>query len=300
MRHTGRGFPALAVSGAVANVRARAARCRLRVPGSSKDLFMVRSEGGDVRILFSPLDALQIARDNPSKEVVFFAVGFETTAPANAMAVWQAAREGIENFSVLVSQVMVPPAMRAILSSPGNRVQGFLAAGHVCAVMGFEEYEPIASEFQVPIVPTGFEPVDLLAGILKTVELLEEGSAEVVNRYGRVVSREGNRVAQNIIDNVFEVTDRQWRGIGLISGSGLALREKYSHYDAEKKFDVAHICAAESPLCMSGSILQGTLKPDGCPAFARECTPEHPLGATMVSSEGACAAYYNYHRNFSL
>jgi hydrogenase expression/formation protein HypD len=272
----------------------------LRVPGSSKDLFMVRSEGGDVRILFSPLDALQIARDNPSKEVVFFAVGFETTAPANAMAVWQAAREGIENFSVLVSQVMVPPAMRAILSTPGNRVQGFLAAGHVCAVMGFEEYEPIAREFQVPIVPTGFEPVDLLAGILKTVELLEEGSAEVVNRYGRVVSREGNRAAQNIIDNVFEVTDRQWRGIGLIPGSGLTLREKYSHYDAEKKFDVAHICAAESPLCMSGSILQGALKPDGCPAFAKECTPEHPLGATMVSSEGACAAYYNYHRNFSL
>jgi len=272
----------------------------LRVPGSAKDLFMVRSEGGDVRILFSPLDALQIARDNPSKEVVFFAVGFETTAPANAMAVWQAAREGIKNFSVLVSQVMVPPAMRAILSSPANRVQGFLAAGHVCAVMGYEEYEPIAREFQVPIVPTGFEPVDLLAGILKTVELLEEGRAEVVNRYGRVVSREGNRVAQDIIAQVFEVTDRQWRGIGLISGSGLALREAYADYDAEKKFDVAHICAAESPLCMSGSVLQGVLKPDGCPAFARECTPEHPLGATMVSSEGACAAYYNYHRNFAL
>ena len=272
----------------------------LRVPGSSKDLFMVRSEGGDVRILFSPLDALQIARDNPAKEVVFFAVGFETTAPANAMAVWQAAREGIENFSVLVSQVMVPPAMRAILSSPGNRVQGFLAAGHVCAVMGYEEYEPVAREFQVPIVPTGFEPVDLLAGILKTVELLEEGRAEVVNRYGRVVSREGNRVAQEIIDKVFEVTDRQWRGIGLIPGSGLALREAFAGFDAEKKFNVSHICATESPLCMSGSILQGTLKPDGCPAFARECTPEHPLGATMVSSEGACAAYYNYHRNFAL
>ena len=272
----------------------------LRVPGSAKDLFMVRSEGGDVRILFSPLDALQIARDNPSKEVVFFAVGFETTAPANAMAVWQAAREGIKNFSVLVSQVMVPPAMRAILSSPANRVQGFLAAGHVCAIMGYEEYEPIAREFHVPIVPTGFEPVDLLAGILKTVELLEEGRAEVVNRYGRVVSREGNPVAQKIISEVFEVTDRQWRGIGLIPGSGLSLREAYSHYDAEKKFEVSHICAAESPLCMSGSVLQGILKPDGCPAFARECTPEHPLGATMVSSEGACAAYYNYHRNFAL
>ena len=272
----------------------------LRVPGSAKDLFMVRSEGGDVRILFSPLDALQIARDNPAKEVVFFAVGFETTAPANAMAVWQAAREGIKNFSVLVSQVMVPPAMRAILSSPANRVQGFLAAGHVCAVMGYEEYEPVAREFQVPIVPTGFEPVDLLAGILKTVELLEEGRAEVVNRYGRVVSREGNRVAQKIISEVFEVTDRQWRGIGLIPGSGLALREAFADYDAEKKFHVSHISAAESPLCMSGSVLQGVLKPDGCPAFGRECTPEHPLGATMVSSEGACAAYYNYHRNFSL
>jgi len=268
----------------------------LRVPGSSKDLFMVRSEGGDVRIVFSPLDALQIARDNPSKEVVFFAVGFETTAPANAMAVYQAAREKIENFSVLVSQVMVPPAMRAILSSSSNRVQGFLAAGHVCAVMGYEEYEPVAREFHVPIVPTGFEPVDLLAGILKTVELLETERAEVVNRYGRVVSREGNLAAQEIITKVFEVTDRQWRGIGRIPASGLGLRKIYVQYDAEKKFNVAHICTEESPLCMSGSVLQGILKPDACAAFARECTPEHPLGATMVSSEGACAAYYNYHR----
>ena len=268
----------------------------LRVPGSSKDLFMVRSEGGDVRIVFSPLDALQIARDNPMKEVVFFAVGFETTAPANAMAVYQADREGINNFSVIVSQVMVPPAMRAILSSPDNRVQGFLAAGHVCAVMGYEEYEPVAREFHVPIVPAGFEPVDLLAGILKTVELLEEGRFEVVNLYGRVVSREGNRVAQDTIAKVFEVTDRQWRGIGLIPGSGLTLKAAYSGYDAETKFNVTHICADESPLCMSGSVLQGMLKPDACPAFAKECTPVHPLGATMVSSEGACAAYYNYHR----
>ena len=268
----------------------------LRVPGSSKDLFMVRSEGGDVRIVFSPLDALQIARDNPQKEVVFFAVGFETTAPANAMAVYQAAREGIENFSVIVSQVMVPPAMRAILSSPENRVQGFLAAGHVCAVMGYEEYEPVAREFHVPIVPTGFEPVDLLAGILKTVEMLEEGRAEVVNRYGRVVSREGNRAAQDTIRKVFEVTDRQWRGIGLIPGSGLSLKEDYRRFDAEKKFKVAHICTGESPLCKSGSVLQGIMRPEACPAFAKECTPEHPLGATMVSSEGACAAYYNYHR----
>ncbi len=267
----------------------------LRVPGNARDLFMVRSEGGDVRIVFSPLDALQIARDNPSQEVVFFAVGFETTAPANAMAVWQAAREGIENFSVLVSQVMVPPAMRAILSSRDNRVQGFLAAGHVCAVMGYEEYEPVASEFQVPIVPTGFEPVDLLAGILKTIELLEEGKSGVVNSYGRVVSREGNPLAREIIMKVFEVTDRQWRGIGLISGSGLGLRKEFAPFDAEKKFNVTNICAEESPLCMSGSVLQGMLKPDGCPAFAKECTPEHPLGATMVSSEGACAAYYKYH-----
>ncbi|NTW69187.1 MAG: hydrogenase formation protein HypD [Chlorobiaceae bacterium] len=271
----------------------------LRVPGSSRDLFMVRSEGGDVRILFSPLDSLQIARDNPDKEVVFFAVGFETTAPANAMAVWQAVREGIQNFSILVSQVMVPPAMRAILSSPGNRVQGFLAAGHVCAVMGYEEYEPVAQEFHVPIVPTGFEPVDLLAGILETVEQLEEGRAELVNRYARVVSREGNRKAKEIIENVFEVTDRQWRGIGLIPGSGLGLREEFARFDAEKKFNVSHICASESPLCMSGQVLQGALKPDACPAFAKECTPEHPLGATMVSSEGACAAYYNYHRKFT-
>ncbi|WP_076790518.1 hydrogenase formation protein HypD [Chlorobium sp. KB01] len=271
----------------------------LRVPGSSMDLFMVRSRGGDVRIVFSPLDALQIARDNPKKEVVFFAVGFETTAPANAMAVWQAQREGVENFSVLVSQVMVPPAMRAILSSSGNRVQGFLAAGHVCAVMGYEEYEPVAKEFHVPIVPTGFEPVDLLVGILATVEQLEAGRAEVVNRYARVVSREGNRAAKETIREVFEVIDRQWRGIGMIPASGLGLREAYARFDAEKKFNVSHICASESPHCMSGRVLQGALKPDGCPAFAKECTPEHPLGATMVSSEGACAAYYNYHRNFT-
>lgn len=271
----------------------------LRVPGNSRDLFMVRSEGGDVRIVFSPLDALQIARDNPSKEVVFFAVGFETTAPANAMAVYQAAREGIRNFSVLVSQVLVPPAMRAILSSPENRVQGFLAAGHVCAVMGYSEYEPIALEFDVPIVPTGFEPLDLLAGILKTVEMLEEGKSGVVNRYGRVVERDGNPVAREVIGKVFEPVDRQWRGIGIIPMSGIGLRKEYDRFNAEKKFDVFHIVASESPLCMSGSVLQGKLKPDECPAFGRECTPVHPLGATMVSSEGACAAYYNYHRNIT-
>ncbi len=271
----------------------------LRVPGSTKDLFMVRSEGGDVRIVYSPLDALQIARENPSREVVFFAVGFETTAPANAMAVYQAAREGMANFSVLVSQVLVPPAMRAILSAPGNRVQGFLAAGHVCAVMGYSEYEPIAAEFGVPIVPTGFEPLDLLAGILKTVEMLEAGTPGVANRYGRVVQREGNPAAQDVIRKVFEVVDRQWRGIGMIPMSGLGLGGEYDRFNAEKKFGVSHIVASESPLCMSGSVLQGKLKPDECPAFSRECTPLHPLGATMVSSEGACAAYYNYHRNVS-
>lgn len=269
----------------------------LRVPGSSKDLFMARSEGADVRIVFSPLEALQIARDNPDREVVFLAVGFETTAPANAMAVRQAAREGIANFSELVSQVMVPPAMRAILSSPDNRVQGFLAAGHVCAIMGWEEYEPVAEEFGIPVVPAGFEPVDLLAGILKVVEMLESGTAGVENAYGRIVSREGNPEARRVMNEVFEVADRPWRGIGVIPQSGLVLREHYSAFDAEKRFDVGHISPCESPLCRSGEVLQGHLKPSECPAFGRECTPMTPLGATMVSSEGACAAYYKYHRN---
>ncbi|NTU67486.1 MAG: hydrogenase formation protein HypD [Chlorobiaceae bacterium] len=269
----------------------------LRVPGSSKDLFMARSEGADVRIVFSPLEALQIARDNPDREVVFLAVGFETTAPANAMAVRQAGREGIGNFSELVSQVMVPPAMRAILSSPGNRVQGFLAAGHVCAIMGWEEYEPVSAEFGVPVVPAGFEPVDLLAGILKVVEMLEAGTAGVENAYGRIVTREGNTAARRVMNEVFEVADRPWRGIGVIPQSGLVLREAFARFDAEKRFDVGHIAPQESPLCRSGEVLQGHLKPSGCPAFGRECTPLTPLGATMVSSEGACAAYYKYHRN---
>jgi hydrogenase expression/formation protein HypD len=272
----------------------------LRVPGSTKDLFMARSEGADVRIVFSPLEALQIARDNPQREVVFLAVGFETTAPANAMAVWQAAREGIGNFSELVSQVMVPPAMSAILSSPGNLVQGFLAAGHVCAIMGWEEYEPVSERFQVPIVPAGFEPVDLLAGILQVVEMLEEGATGVVNAYGRVVSREGNPQARKIMNEVYEVADRPWRGIGVIPASGLVLRESYASFDAEKRFDVGHIAPQESPLCRSGEVLQGHLKPSECEAFGRECTPLTPLGATMVSSEGACAAYYKYHRNTTL
>lgn len=269
----------------------------LRVPGSSKDLFMARSEGADVRIVFSPLEALQIARDNPEREVVFLAVGFETTAPANAMAVRQAAREGLGNFSALVSQVMVPPAMRAILSSPGNLVQGFLAAGHVCAVMGWEEYEPVADEFGVPVVPTGFEPVDLLAGILRLVGMLESGRAGVENAYGRIVSREGNPEARRVMEDVFEVSDRPWRGIGVIPKSGLVLRKAYARFDAEQRFDVGGIAPQESQLCHSGEVLQGHLKPCDCPAFGRECTPLTPLGATMVSSEGACAAYYRYQRN---
>jgi hydrogenase expression/formation protein HypD len=268
----------------------------LRVPGSSKDLFMARSEGADVRIVFSPLEALQIARENPEREVVFLAVGFETTAPANAMAVRQAAREGIANFSELVSQVMVPPAMRAILSSPGNRVQGFLAAGHVCAVMGWEEYEPVAQEFRVPIVPAGFEPVDLLDGILKLVRMLESGATGIENAYGRIVSREGNPEARRVMEEVFEVADRPWRGIGVIPRSGLVLRDAYRAFDAEQRFDVGRIAPEESPLCRSGEVLRGHLKPSDCPAFGHECTPMTPLGATMVSSEGACAAYYRYHR----
>lgn len=269
----------------------------LRVPGSSKDLFIARSEGADVRIVFSPLEALQIARENPGREVVFLAVGFETTAPANAMAVRQAAREGIGNFSELVSQVMVPPAMRAILSATGNRVQGFLAAGHVCAVMGWEEYGPVADEFRVPIVPAGFEPVDLLDGILKVVRMLESGATGVENAYGRIVSREGNREARRVMEEVFEVADRPWRGIGVIPRSGLVLRDAYRAFDAELRFDVGRIAPEESPLCRSGEVLQGHLKPSDCPAFGRECTPMTPLGATMVSSEGACAAYFRYHRN---
>ena len=269
----------------------------LRVPGTSKDLFMARSEGADVRIVFSPLEALQIARENPEREVVFLAVGFETTAPANAMAVRQAAREGIGNFSELVSQVMVPPAMRAILASPGNRVQGFLAAGHVCAIMGWEEYEPVAEEFGVPVVPTGFEPVDLLDGILKVVRMLESGESGVENAYGRIVSRGGNPEARRVMAEVFEVADRPWRGIGVIPASGLVLRGEYAGFDAEKRFEVGGIAPEESPLCRSGEVLQGHLKPSECPAFGRECTPMTPLGATMVSSEGACAAYYRYQRN---
>lgn len=266
----------------------------LRVPGSRKDLFSVKSEGGDVRIVYSPLDALALARAHPQKQVVFFAVGFETTAPANAMAVYQAKREGLKNFSILVSHVLVPPAMEAILSSKNNRVQGFLAAGHVCAVMGYTEYEPLARKYKVPMVVTGFEPLDILEGILMCVRQLEEGRAEVENQYLRCVRSAGNEHARRIVSEVFCVVPRRWRGVGEIPSSGLGLKDEYRLFDAEDKFGLSDIHVEESPDCISGLILQGLKKPGECPAFGKKCTPDHPLGATMVSSEGACAAYYRY------
>ncbi|MBV8051972.1 MAG: hydrogenase formation protein HypD [Acidobacteriaceae bacterium] len=268
----------------------------LRVPGSTCDLFRVKSHGGDVRIVYSPLDALRLARENPDREVVFFAVGFETTAPANAMAVYQANEAGIRNFSVLVSHVLVPPAIEAILSYPDNRTQGFLAAGHVCTIMGFEEYEPIARKYRVPIVVTGFEPLDILQGIFMCVRQLEEGRTEVENQYKRSVRREGNRPAQDVVKQVFRVVPRKWRGVGEIAHSGFSLTEPFSEYDAEKKFGVAGYSAEEDSECISGDVLRGVKKPHECPAFGTRCTPEHPLGATMVSNEGACAAYYLYRR----
>ncbi len=266
----------------------------LRVPGSEKDLLGVKAEGGDVRILYSPLDALKIATENPEKQVVFFAIGFETTAPANAMAVKEASRKGISNFSILSSHVLVPPAMEAILSNPHNKIQGFLAAGHVCTVMGYEEYLPIASKYKVPIVVTGFEPVDILQGIYRVILQLEKGSAEVENAYGRVVTREGNQQAKNLLKEVFKHTDMKWRGIGSIPDSGFRLAPGYEAYNAEEIFDVGHIVQQESDKCIAGEVLQGLKKPGDCPAFAKECKPEHPLGAPMVSSEGACAAYYRF------
>ncbi len=269
----------------------------LRVPGTGRDLFSVKAEGGDVRIVYSPLDALDLARGNPNREVVFFAVGFETTAPANAMAVYQAAREGITNFTILVSHVLVPPAMEAVLASPGNCIQGFLAAGHVCTVMGYTEYAPIAEKYRVPIVVTGFEPLDILQGVYMVVRQLEEGRFEVENQYARSVRQEGNQAAVAMIRNVFTVIPRKWRGVGEIPESGLGLREQYREYDAETRFGVADCTAEESPECISGLILQGSMKPSECPAIGVRCTPEKPLGATMVSSEGACAAYYRYRLN---
>ncbi len=272
----------------------------LRVPGSDTDLFGAKAKGGDVRIVYSPLDAVKLARANPDRQVVFFAVGFETTAPANAMAVWQAEQLGLDNFSILCSHVLVPPAMEAVLGSPTNRVEGFLAAGHVCTVMGFEEYEPIAEKYRVPIVVTGFEPLDLLQGLHMVLSALEEGRYGVENQYRRSVRREGNVPAQRILEQVFDVCDRQWRGIGRIPRSGYALRPAYSRFDAEIRFGLEEISVRESPLCIAGEILQGLKKPSACEAFGEGCTPEHPLGAPMVSAEGACAAYHRFGRSHEL
>jgi hydrogenase expression/formation protein HypD len=268
----------------------------LRVPGSTTDLLAVRASGGDVRIVYSPLDAVRTAVQNPAKEVVFFGVGFETTAPATAMAVYQAAYKGVKNFSMLSSHVLVPPALEALLNAPDRRVQGFLAAGHVCTIMGYEEYLPIAAKHRVPIVVTGFEPLDILQGILMCLQQLESGRAEVENQYTRAVREEGNLPARQLIGQVFEVVSRQWRGLGEIPQSGLGLSESYKAFDAELKFGVAQLRVPESSECLSGLVLQGKLNPRDCPAFGSRCTPEHPLGATMVSSEGACAAYYRYRR----
>jgi hydrogenase expression/formation protein HypD len=266
----------------------------LRVPGTKHDLLTVKAGGGDVRIVYSPMDALKVARQNPDKEVVFFAVGFETTAPANALALFHARREGLANFSMLVSHVLVPPAMEAILSAPDNRVQGFLAAGHVCAVMGYNEYFPIAQRYHVPIVVTGFEPLDIIHGVYLCIKQLEEGRAEVENQYARAVRREGSEPARQLMREVFKVIPRKWRGVGSIPQSGLGLSEPYESFDAGTRFSVSNITAEESTECISGLVLRGVKKPHECPAFGTRCTPEHPLGATMVSSEGACAAYYRY------
>src|SRR5450759_61577 len=268
----------------------------LRVPGSQTDLLRVKAQGGDVRMIYSPLDALKLARKHPDHQVVFFAVGFETTAPGNAMAVWQAKQLGLSNFSILCSHVLVPPAMEAILSSPANTVQGFLAAGHVCSVMGYWEYEPLAARYHIPVVVTGFEPLDLLQGIYMTVLALEEGRVGVENQYSRAVTREGNRSAQQLMAQVFQISDRKWRGIGAIPRSGYSLRPEFAGFDAEQRFGVAGIVAAESAVCIAGQIMPGLKKPHDCPAFGTLCTPEHPLGAPMVSSAGACAAYYQYGR----
>lgn len=268
----------------------------LRVPGSEKDLFRIKSEGGDVRVVYSPLDALNIARENPDRQVVFFGIGFETTAPANAMTVYQAKRLGIENFSLLVSHVLVPPAISAIMDSPTCRVQAFLAAGHVCSVMGIGEYPALTEKYEIPIVVTGFEPLDILEGIRRTVLQLEAGKHELENAYPRAVRAEGNVAAKAMLHDVFEVTDRNWRGIGMIPNSGWRLSPAFRDYDAEHRFSVTDIHTSESAICRSGEVLQGLIKPHECAAFGTTCTPRNPLGATMVSSEGACAAYYLYRR----
>src|SRR6202522_1383691 len=272
-------------------------RDMLRVAGSDGDLFTIKSLGGDVRIVYSPLDCLKIAHANPDKQVVFFAIGFETTAPANAMLAWRAREERVDNLSLLVSHVLVPPALEAILQSPDNRVQGFLGPGHVCAVMGYREYEPISARHCVPIVITGFEPIDILHGTLMTLRQLEEGRAVVENQYSRILGPDGNKPAQELVNSVFKVGDRKWRGIGNIPMSGFHLRDEFALYDAEKLFDVAEIATLEPEICISGQILRGIKKPHDCPAFGTLCSPQHPLGATMVSAEGACAAYYAYGRH---
>jgi hydrogenase expression/formation protein HypD len=269
----------------------------LRVPGSTTDLLSVKARGGDVRIVYSPLDAVKLAEQNPAKEVVFLGVGFETTAPATGMAVFQAAQKGLKNFSMLISHVLVPPAIEALMSSPNCRVQAFLAAGHVCAVMGYEEYFPLAAKYRVPMVVTGFEPMDILQGILMAVQQLESGRAEVENQYSRSVRREGNLPAQELMRKVFKVVPRKWRGLGEIPQSGLGLSDGYAAFDAEKKFGLADHHVEEPAECIAGLVLQGLKKPHECPAFGTRCTPEHPFGATMVSSEGACAAYYRYRRH---
>ena len=271
----------------------------LRVPGSTEDLFSIRAAGGQVRVVYSPMDAVKIAAENPDKQIVFFAIGFETTAPANAMAVLQAEKLGLTNFSILPANVLVPPAMHAILSSPSNRIQGFLAAGHVCAIMGYWEYPPIAEQYQVPMAVTGFEPLDLVEGILQTVKMLEEGRVEVENAYSRVVTFEGNKIAQDMLAKVFKPVDRNWRGIGTIPLSGFGLEEAYQRFDATQRFDTGSIQTEESKICIAGQILKGIKKPSECPAFGTLCTPQTPLGAPMVSSEGACAAYFRYGRKSS-
>ena len=268
----------------------------MRVPGSESDLLREKARGADVRMVYSPLDAVRIALDNPGYEVVFFAIGFETTAPGNALAVLQAQAQGAENFSILTAHVLVPPAMEAVLSAPACRVQGFLAAGHVCTVMGYWQYEAVASRYHVPIVVTGFEPIDILHGVLSCVLQLEAGRAEVENAYARSVRREGNGAAQDVMNRVFETVPRTWRGLGEIPDSGLGLRPEFACYDAEKRFDLSGICAQESAECISGEILQGLRQPGECAAFGTRCTPESPLGAPMVSQEGTCNAYYRYRR----
>ncbi len=268
----------------------------LRVPGSEKDLLTIKAGGGDIRMVYSPLDALKLAEDNPDKMVVFFAIGFETTAPANALSVKEARRKGINNYSILSSHVLVPPAMKAILESEGSRIQAFLAAGHVCTVMGYREYIPLSQKYHVPVVITGFEPVDILQGIYHAVDMLENNRFEVYNAYSRAVTETGNIHAKKLLSEVFEVTDRKWRGIGTIPQSGYKLSKTYENYDAELIFNITDLSVHESELCIAGKVLQGLKKPSDCPAFGKECKPEHPLGAPMVSSEGACAAYYRFRK----